>query len=454
MGLLAQHGARCLVAGLVFFFVAGLGICWGVDETSPGAAEQQAIIDKADQAEVEADQAEAEADQAEAEQAATEAEQAAAEADQAGAEADQAEAEAGAEQVATEAERAEAEAEAEAERAEAEAEAAAEQAEAEAEAEAERAEAESEAAAEQAEAEAEAKAEQAEVEAEAEAEQASKAKTIGLLVWGGQYDFNADFAREGGNNDRVGSVFGQLRHERERFLGQVSYYKNLNYVTTGNDLDLVIVQPGIKFKPSSTTTLYPSFKFDATWLNRHENSFYQSYGVNIDAKFDEQLLTNLNLDIAFRDFDSRDDTNGEDGLIVNFSGSLDKTDLLVEGASLTLKPYILSNLAYTISADAEPAGEKGKYLEAGASASYNVPITEKFSVEPKAGYSRRAYKILAGMNKDYHNVTYGLGVSIDEFIFSNQTLSMSWDHEENFSSVDDDDYTNDAISMDILWLFF
>ena len=369
MGLLGQHGARCLVAGLAIFFVAGLGICWGVDETSPEAAEQQAIIDKAEQAEAEADQAGAEADQAEAEQAATEAEQAAAEADQA----------------------------------EAEAEAKAEQAEAEAEAEAER------------------------VEAEAKAEPVSKAKTIGLLVWGGQYDFNADFAREGGNNDRVGSVFGQLRHERERFVGQVSYYKNLNRVTSGNDLDLVIVQPGIKFKPSSTTTLYPSFKFDATWLNRHENSFYQSYGVNIDAKFDEQLLTNLNLDIAFRDFDSRDDTNGEDGFIVNFSGSLDKTDLLVEGASLTLKPYILSNLAYTISADAEPAGEKGKYLEAGASASYSVPITEKFSVEPKAGYSRRAYKILAGMNKDYHNVTYGLGVSIDEFIFSNQTLSMSWD---------------------------
>ena len=378
MGLLGQHGARCLVAGLAIFFVAGLGICWGVDETSPGAAEQQAIIDKAEQAEAEAEQAEAEA-----EQAATEAEQAEGEAEQA-----------------------------------------------EGEAETELA------------------------EGEAETELASKTKTIGLLVWGGQYDFNADFAREGGNNDRVGSVFGQLRHERERFLGQVSYYKNLNYVTTGNDLDLVIVQPGIKFKPSSTTTLYPSFKFDATWLNRHENSFYQSYGVNIDAKFDEQLLTNLNLDIAFRDFDSRDDTNGEDGLIVNFSGSLDKTDLLVEGASLTLKPYILSNLAYTISADAEPAGEKGKYLEAGASASYNVPITEKFSVEPMAGYSRRAYKILAGMNKDYHNVTYGLGVSIDEFIFSNQTLSMSWDHEENFSSVDDDDYTNDAISMDILWLFF
>jgi len=371
MGLLGQHGARCLVAGLAIFFVAGLGICWGVDETSPGAAEQQAIIDKADQAEVEADQAEAEAEQA-----------------------------------ATEAEQAEGEAETEL------------------------------------------------AEAEAETELASKTKTIGLLVWGGQYDFNADFAREGGNNDRVGSVFGQLRHERERFLGQVSYYKNLNRVTSGNDLDLVIVQPGIKFKPSSTTTLYPSFKFDATWLNRHENSFYQSYGVNIDAKFDEQLLTNLNLDIAFRDFDSRDDTNGEDGLIVNFSGSLDKTDLLVEGASLTLKPYIMSNLAYTISADAEPAGEKGKYLEAGASASYNVPITEKFSVEPMAGYSRRAYKILAGMNKDYHNVTYGLGVSIDEFIFSNQTLSMSWDHEENFSSVDDDDYTNDAISMDVLWLFF
>ena len=378
MGALGQRCTRSLVTGLVAFFIAGAGICWGADETSPGAAEQQAINDKAEQAE------------AEAEQAATEAEQAATEAEQAEGEAEQAEGEAETELA----------------------------------------------------------------EGEAETELASKTKTIGLLVWGGQYDFNADFAREGGNNDRVGSVFGQLRHERERFVGQVSYYKNLNYVTTGNDLDLVIVQPGIKFKPSSTTTLLPSLKFDATWLNRHENSFYRSYGINIDAKFDEQLLTDLNLDIAFRDFDSRDDTNGEDGVIVNFSGTLDKTDLLVEGASLTLKPYILSNLAYTISADAEPAGEKGKYLEAGASASYSVPITEKFSVEPKAGYSRRAYKILAGMNKDYHNVTYGLSASIDEFIFSNQTLTMSWDHEENFSSVDDDDYTNDAISMDILWLFF
>ncbi len=392
MGALGQRCTRSLVTGLVAFFIAGAGICWGADETSPGAAEQQAISDKAEQAEAEAEQAEAEA-----EQAATEAEQAEAEAEQAATEAEQAEGEA-------------------------------EQAEGEAETEL--------------------------AEGEAETELASKTKTIGLLVWGGQYDFNADFAREGGNNDRVGSVFGQLRHERERFVGQVSYYKNLNYQTSGNDLDLVIVQPGIKFKPSSTTTLLPSLKFDATWLNRHENSFYQSYGINIDAKFDEQLLTNLNLDIAFRDFDSRDDTNGEDGVIVNFSGSLDKTDLLVEGASLTLKPYILSNLAYTISADAEPAGEKGKYLEAGANASYSVPVIERFSVEPKAGYSRRSYKILAGMNKDYHNVTYGLGVSIDEFIFSNQTLSMSWDHEENFSSVDDDDYTNDAISMDVLWLFF
>ena len=373
MGLLGHHGTRGLVAGLAIFFVAGLGICWGGDETSPGAAEQQAITDKAEQA----------ATEAEAEQAATEAEQAA-----------------------TEAEQAEGEAETEL------------------------------------------------AEGEAETELASKTKTIGLLVWGGQYDFNADFAREGGNNDRVGSVFGQLRHERERFVGQVSYYKNLNYQTSGNDLDLVIVQPGIKFNPSSTTTLYPSFKFDATWLNRHENSFYQSYGINIDAKFDEQLLTNLNLDIAFRDFDSRDDTNGEDGVIVNFSGTLDKTDLLVEGASLTLKPYILSNLAYTISADAEPAGEKGKYLEAGASASYSVPITENFSAEPKAGFYRRSYKILAGQNKDYANTTFGLSVSIDEFIFSNQTLSIAWDHEENQSSLDDDDYTNDAISIETLWLFF
>jgi len=390
MRLLGHHGTRGLVAGLAIFFVAGLGICWGGDDTSSEATEQQAIIDKAEQAEAEQAATEAGQAEAEAEQAATEAEQAATEAEQAEGEAEQAEGEAETELA----------------------------------------------------------------EGEAETELASKTKTIGLLVWGGQYDFNADFAREGGNNDRVGSVFGQLRHERERFVGQVSYYKNLNYQTSGNDLDLVIVQPGIKFKPSSTTTLLPSLKFDATWLNRHENSFYQSYGINIDAKFDEQLLTNLNLDIAFRDFDSRDDTNGEDGVIVNFSGSLDKTDLLVEGASLTLKPYILSNLAYTISADAEPAGEKGKYLEAGASASYSVPITEKFSVEPKAGYSRRAYKILAGMNKDYHNVTYGLSASIDEFIFSNQTLTMSWDHEENFSNVDDDDYTNDAISMDILWLFF
>ena len=45
---------------------------------------------------------------------------------------------------------------------------------------------------------------------EAEAEQASKAKTIGLLVWGGQFDFNADFAREGGDNDRTGSGLPSL----------------------------------------------------------------------------------------------------------------------------------------------------------------------------------------------------------------------------------------------------
>jgi outer membrane protein assembly factor BamA len=235
---------------------------------------------------------------------------------------------------------------------------------------------------------------------------------------------------------------------------QVSYYKNLNRVTSANDLDLVIVQPGIKFYPSSTTTLLPTFKFDATWLDRQHNAFYQSYGINIDAKFKEQLLTNLNLDIAFRDFDSRDDTIGEDGINANFSGSLVEEDFLIAGATLSLKPYILSNLAYTISADAEPAGEKGKYLEAGASASYSVRITENFSAEPKAGFYRRSYKILAGQNKDYANTTFGLSVSIDEFIFSNQTLSIAWDHEENQSSLDDDDYTNDAISIETLWLFF
>ncbi len=353
MRVLGHHGTRCLVAGLAIFFVAGLGSCWGGDETSPSAYEVPATVEEGEQIVEEGEQTAEEGEQV--------------------------------------------------------------------------------------------------IE---EVQQASKASTIGLIMLGGQFDFNADFAREGGNNDRTGSFFGQIRHERERLSAQVSYYKNLNRVTSANDLDLVIVQSGIKFYPSSTTTLLPSFKFDATWLDRQHNAFYQSYGINIDAKFNKQLLTNLNLDIAFRDFVSRDDTIGEDGINANFSGSLVEEDFLIEGATLSLKPYILSNLAYTISADAEPAGEKGKYLEAGASASYSVPITENFSAEPKAGFYRRSYKILAGQNKDYTNTTFGLSVSIDEFIFSNQTLSIAWDHEENQSSVDDDDYTNDAISIETLWLFF
>ena len=106
---------------------------------------------------------------------------------------------------------------------------------------------------------------------------------------GGQFDSNADFARVGGKTDSTSSFFGQVRHERERFSGQVSYYKNLNNRYTGNDLDLLILQPGIKFRPSPTITLIPSVKLDATWLDRGQVPFYRSYGVNLMANFAEGL---------------------------------------------------------------------------------------------------------------------------------------------------------------------
>jgi hypothetical protein len=273
-----------------------------------------------------------------------------------------------------------------------------------------------------------------------------QAKTMGLIMMGGQFDTNAGFAREDGESDKTGSFFGQLRHERERLSAQVSFYKNLNDRNPGNDLDLLIIQTGIKFRPSPTITLIPSLKLDATWLNRGHQPFYRSYGINLAVNFEERLLSALNFDVVYRDFKT-----GKDDFNMNFSGSLTRANLLVEEDSLSLKPYVQSNLAYSGSGDVEV---KGMYLQGGASATYIYPIMETISVESRASFSRRAYKVFTGGDRDDNNHTFGLSVSIDEFILPNQTLSIGYDHEENHSTVNSDDYTNDSISMEVLWLFF
>ena len=277
-------------------------------------------------------------------------------------------------------------------------------------------------------------------------ESSFQAKTIGLIMMGAQFDTNAGFAREDGESDKTGSFFGQLRHERERLSAQVSFYKNLNDRTTGNDLDLLILQSGIKFKPSSTITLIPSLKLDATWLNRGHQPFYRSYGINLAVNFETRLLSALNFDVVFRDFKS-----GKDDFNMNFSGTLTRENALVESDSLSLKPYVQSNLAYSGSGDVEV---KGMYLQGGASATYTYPIMETISVESRASFFRRTYKVFTGGDRDDNSHTFGLSVSIDEFILPNQTLSIGYDHEENHSTVNSDDYTNDSISMEVLWLFF
>ena len=274
----------------------------------------------------------------------------------------------------------------------------------------------------------------------------SKSSTIGLVMLGGQLDSNADFARIDGRSDTTGSFFGQLRHERERFSGQASFYKNLNTRYTGNDLDLLILQPGIKFKPTPTLTLIPSLKLDATWLDRGMKPFYRSYGVNLLVNFAEGLLSNLNFDVSYRDF-----RKGKDDYNTNFSGTLNWESSLVEGDTLSLRPYVLTNFAYSGSSD---IAVRPKYLQMGVNASYTYPVTEKISVEPSASVYFRPYKIVKGGVRDDTNHTWGFSVSIDEFLLPNQTLTISYTHEENHSTVKTDNYLNDSVAIELLCLFF
>ena len=274
----------------------------------------------------------------------------------------------------------------------------------------------------------------------------SKSSTIGLVMMGGQFDTNADFARVGGKTDQTGSFFGQVRHERERFSGQASFYKNLNNRYTGNDLDLIILQPGIKFRPSSTITLIPSVKLDATWLDRGQIPFYRSYGMNLMVNFAEGLLSNLTFDVAYRDF-----KRGKDDYNTNFSGTLNWESSLVEGDTFSLRPYVLTNFAYSGSSD---IAVRPKYLQMGVNGSYTYPVMEKISVEPSGSIYFRPYKIVKGGVRDDTNHTWGLSVSIDEFIFPNQTLTIGYIHEENHSTGINENYINDSLSMEVLLLFF
>ena len=274
----------------------------------------------------------------------------------------------------------------------------------------------------------------------------SKSSTIGLVMLGGQLDSNADFARIDGRSDTTGSFFGQLRHERERFSGQASFYKNWNRRYTGNDLDLIILQPGIKFRPSSTITLIPSVKLDATWLDRTQIPFYRSYGMNLMVNFAEGLLSNLTFDVAYRDF-----KRGKDDYNTNFSGTLNWESSLVEGDTFSLRPYVLTNFAYSGSSD---IAVRPKYLQMGVNASYTYPVTEKISVEPSASVYFRPYKIVKGGVRDDTNHTWGLSVSIDEFILPNQTLTVGYIHEENHSTGINENYINDSVSIELLCLFF
>jgi len=263
---------------------------------------------------------------------------------------------------------------------------------------------------------------------------------------GGQFDTNADFARVGGKTDSTSSFFGQVRHERERFSGQASFYKNWNRRYTGNDLDLLILQPGMKFRPSPSITLIPSVKLDATWLDRGQVPFYRSYGVNLMANFAEGLLSNLTLDVAYRDF-----KKGKDDYNTNFSGTLNWESSLVEGDTISLRPYVLTNFAYSGSSD---IAVRPKYLQMGVNGSYTYPVMEKISVEPSGSIYFRPYKIVKGGVRDDTNHTYGLSVSIDEFILPNQTLTISYIHEENHSTGKNENYINDSVSIELLCLFF
>jgi len=274
----------------------------------------------------------------------------------------------------------------------------------------------------------------------------SKSSTIGLVMMGGQFDTNADFARVGGKTDSTSSFFGQVRHERERFSGQASFYKNWNRRYTGNDLDLLILQPGMKFRPSPSITLIPSVKLDATWLDRGQVPFYRSYGVNLMANFAEGLLSNLTLDVAYRDFKS-----GKDDYNTNFSGTLNWESSLVEGDTISLRPYVLTNFAYSGSSD---IAVRPKYLQMGVNGSYTYPVMEKISVEPSGSIYFRPYKIVKGGVRDDTNHTYGLSVSIDEFILPNQTLTIGYIHEENHSTGKNENYINDSVSIELLCLFF
>jgi hypothetical protein len=187
-------------------------------------------------------------------------------------------------------------------------------------------------------------------------------------------------------------------------------------------------------------------KLDATWLDRGKKPFYRSYGVNLLVNFAEGLLSNLSFDVSYRDF-----RKGKDDYNTNFSGTLNWESSLVEGDTLSLRPYVLTNFAYSGSSD---IAVRPKYLQMGVNASYTYPVMEKISVEPSASIYFRPYKIVKGGVRDDTNHTWGLSVSIDEFILPNQTLTIGYTHEENHSTVKTDNYLNDSLSIELLCLFF
>ena len=93
-------------------------------------------------------------------------------------------------------------------------------------------------------------------------------------------------------------------------------------------------------------------------------------------------------------------------------------------------------------------------MQMGVNGSYTYPVMEKISVEPSGSIYFRPYKIVKGGVRDDTNHTWGLSVSIDEFILPNQTLTVGYIHEENHSTGINENYINDSLSMEVLLLFF
>ena len=114
------------------------------------------------------------------------------------------------------------------------------------------------------------------------------------------------------------------------------------------------------------------------------------------------------------------------------------------------------NVVLSTAAEFEPTAQ-GSIVPKGSKAELvwaEGKFTEGPTLGPNGSIYFRPYKIVKGGVRDDTNHTWGLSVSIDEFMGSTRTLTVGYIHEENHSTGINENYINDSVSIELLCLFF